>query len=98
MNAELKAKWVEALRSGNYRQCAEVLHNDAGQFCCLGVLHHVLTGDTPLKYWGEQSPRPNDLRFLDERLEGIEIVGIVSKKNDGGESFTEIADWIEANL
>lgn len=38
MNAEVKRKWVEALRSGKYRQGKNRLRNTKGEFCCLGVL------------------------------------------------------------
>lgn len=33
---EFKAKWVEALRSGKYKQVTGRLHKKTG-FCCLGV-------------------------------------------------------------
>lgn len=44
MKAEDKAKWLEALRSGEYKQTAETLCHD-GAYCCLGVLETVLDGD-----------------------------------------------------
>ena len=37
MNPEIKKKWVDALRSGNYGQDKEHLRTTDG-FCCLGVL------------------------------------------------------------
>jgi hypothetical protein len=37
MNPELKTKWLEALRSGNYAQTKETLKDKRG-YCCLGVL------------------------------------------------------------
>lgn len=37
MNPEWKAKWVAALRSGEYKQTREFLRTSTG-FCCLGVL------------------------------------------------------------
>jgi hypothetical protein len=37
MNKEVKARWVEALRSGKYQQGRAAL-NANGKFCCLGVL------------------------------------------------------------
>ncbi len=37
MNQEIKARWVAALRSGEYAQDAGALRTDSG-FCCLGVL------------------------------------------------------------
>jgi hypothetical protein len=43
MDAEIKTKWVEALRSGEYDQARGVLHDrDNGGFCCLGVLCKVI--------------------------------------------------------
>lgn len=36
MNPEFKAKWVAALRSGEYKQCKNSLRQEDG-FCCLGV-------------------------------------------------------------
>jgi hypothetical protein len=38
----VKAKWVKALRSGEYEQCQRRLADFKGGFCCLGVLQHVL--------------------------------------------------------
>lgn len=38
MKADLKAKWLEALRSGKYEQGSGVLRDNADRFCCLGVL------------------------------------------------------------
>ena len=38
MNPEIKAKWVAALRSGEYQQGRANLRNRAEEFCCLGVL------------------------------------------------------------
>jgi hypothetical protein len=37
MNQEIKLKWLEALRSGQYKQTKYSLKNEKG-FCCLGVL------------------------------------------------------------
>ncbi len=43
MNEEIKAKWIAALRSGEYRQGAGALRRvasteDEDRYCCLGVL------------------------------------------------------------
>lgn len=38
MNPEVKAKWVNALLSGEYHQGQEVLRTSNDNFCCLGVL------------------------------------------------------------
>lgn len=41
MDAELKAKWTAALRSGEFRQGRNALKSDDGRFCCLGVLCQI---------------------------------------------------------
>jgi len=38
MNSEVKAKWLEALRGGEYKQTRYTLRSCSGGFCCLGVL------------------------------------------------------------
>jgi hypothetical protein len=39
MDAALKAKWIEALRSGDYQQGPGKLHDtNTNSYCCLGVL------------------------------------------------------------
>ena len=40
MDANIKQKWLDALRSGKYAQAQERLHTEDG-FCCLGVLCEV---------------------------------------------------------
>lgn len=50
MNEEVKAKWVEALRSGEYKQTRSHLKDDKG-FCCLGVLCAVYKDETGAGDW-----------------------------------------------
>lgn len=38
MNPEVKAKWIAALRSGQYQQGAGRLRSGGNKFCCMGVL------------------------------------------------------------
>lgn len=100
MDANLKADWITALRSGKYRQGEGWLESH-GSYCCLGVL---------LKIKGVE---PADFKKL-ERMSSVLPVGYESgllthqmvalaKRNDGscGErkhTFPEIADYIESNL
>lgn len=44
MNPEIKRRWVEALRSGQYQQGLGAL-NKNGKFCCLGVLCELAVAD-----------------------------------------------------
>lgn len=42
MKAEIKQKWLEALRSGQYQQGKGVLRDSLDRFCCLGVLCDIV--------------------------------------------------------
>lgn len=96
MDPELKAKWVEALRSGNYKQVRRQLALGGG-FCCLGVLNEIGGFGIPA-YAG---------RLLDLKANpGCPFIaipgsiqGVLTLKNDQAKwSFEQIADWIEENL
>jgi len=45
MNSEVKAKWLQALRSGEYRQTRCMLRSCNDAFCCLGVLCDIYTDE-----------------------------------------------------
>lgn len=45
MKPEIKQKWIEALRSGEYSQTEGKLHTPDG-FCCLGVLTDLYLKET----------------------------------------------------
>lgn len=89
MDAELKAKWVKALRSGEYQQCRMTLRKSVDgntSHCCLGVLNEVR---------GVKNDPSGYIDFPN-------LVGdwqILARMNDEqGKSFNQIADYIEANL
>ena len=50
MNQEAKQKWIEALRSGKYKQGQSCLKNTDNAYCCLGVLVHVFEAYHGLKF------------------------------------------------
>lgn len=50
MNPELKKKWVDALRSGEYAQGKSYLRS-RHSYCCLGVLADVIIKETDQYYW-----------------------------------------------
>ncbi len=104
LSPELKAEWLKALRSGQYEQGRERLHHD-GQYCCLGVLA-ILSGakieDIDNKGTLVAYDVPNLRSFLREDPDRS-IQCKLENMNDGAEgerkhSFSEIADWVEANL
>lgn len=56
MNPDVKKKWLEALRSGEYKQGKEALRLPDNTFCCLGVLcdlHAKETGNQWLPVDGD---------------------------------------------
>lgn len=41
MDSKLKADWIAALRSGEFKQCQYMLSNTRGEHCALGVLQRI---------------------------------------------------------
>lgn len=53
MDKEWKKKWLEALRSGKYKQGQNELRSKDNSFCCLGVLCDIAGGGEWSKETGE---------------------------------------------
>ncbi len=112
MDADLKAKWVEALRSGKYKQTRSALietrEDGARAFCCLGVLCDSAGAlwesvDEERGYLEGMAIRASDGSFLSHSV--LDLVGFdhstqrtLANMNDAGKPFPEIADYIEKNL
>lgn len=98
MDAQLKAKWLDALRNGEYRQGKHKLFDrDLNEYCCLGVLCDIQGADFNKieEQFGTLALSENPKQFLAGL--GLSTIELVSK-NDHGKSFSEIADFIEANI
>lgn len=110
MNAEVKERWVTALRSGEFKQGRVYLRasNDqtgAEEFCCLGVLCLIEDPES----WSEE-PRHEggwlhrgeeelpDEDLMEEMGLSRSEVSYLAEMNDAGDSFEEIADYIEREL
>lgn len=52
MKPEMKTRWIEALRSGEYQQCQKGLKmvNGNPTYCCLGVLTEIVAAELDLKW------------------------------------------------
>ena len=112
MDVWWRAKWLEALRSGRYRQADGALRSDSGDlYCCIGVLCDIYDPEKWLEGLASGLPsKSKELWAWDGSLgdmpEWLNLaIGLSSHEeahliamNDDGKSFTEIADWIEANL
>jgi hypothetical protein len=108
MDAELKTKWVAALRSGKFQQGDRALRaND--RYCCLGVLAEVKGCQWGKNIHGEATPvfgsegvgRHEDSPcYLDESFSGLLYATqcALADLNDSGKPFPAIADWIEENI
>lgn len=104
--------WLEALRSGKYKQTTEGAMQDKTGYCCLGVLEHVADGivefaePLPTNMWLQA----HNVVFKDEHgnsgqqgtlrapyLHGEEANKFASALNDAGMPFPSLADAIERN-
>lgn len=99
MDAQAKAKWLAALRSGKYEQANGTLKTDGGRMCCLGVLRDVM--EPGASYEDEETIYLRSEHCPSGLIDGHR--SILAHMNDGTNSyhqhsFAEIADWIEANL
>jgi len=108
MNKEIKDKWVKALRSGEYKQGRLYLQRD-NLFCCLGVLCKVLdvpngvsdySNNTMSFNFGKEYSRVS-LPFGFREVIGLSAIkeaNLIKMNDKLGKDFSQIADYIEANL
>lgn len=104
MKAEIRQRWLEALRSEKYSQGRNLLRQEGNAFCCLGVLCDLVDPDG----WRfEEGLGRYDHSGYVGHLPGAvgAVAGLVGDQcftlmgmNDNGQSFAQIADWIEANI
>ncbi len=87
MKLATRQKWVDALRSGQYKQGKGCLRED-GRYCCLGVLAEIeglLDADGAVD--DNKALLPRDILPLFEQR-------ILATMNDDGATFIELADKI----
>jgi len=112
MKKENAMKWVEALRSGKYKQGAGVLLNEKNEYCCLGVLAEIngfekseLMARTTLEKISLKCSDEFDIKSPVGDIFGLKIrsktIGCgyttLASANDAGVTFGELADFIESN-
>lgn len=98
MDPEIKAKWVAALRSGEYKQCKFFLEDVQGRNCCIGVLCRVQGVDPIVAAINNTKGDPLATSFLKKEYRaGLDYscFSYLSTLNDNGRSFDQIADVIE---
>lgn len=106
MNKENAAKWVAALRSGEYTQ-AEGRLRAGDSFCCLGVLCDLYARENPDCKWMQDGSFdvPDDCTLAPTSVPvvGDQVAAWIgeyepnsyAKMNDNGKTFLEIAAQIE---
>ncbi len=87
MDAKLKADWIAALRSGEFKQ-GHLRLGDKRGYCCLGVLCKV----AGYKF------KSNDTWLPDTSSVSPDAQNYLVMMNDADcLSFSQIADWLESN-
>lgn len=94
-----RRKWVEALRSGAYKQCQGALSREMAdgseQFCCLGVLGRVID---PTFADRSASSHLGDWFDIAAGVFGRIRQRLSSMNDNHGLSFEQIAALIEKNI
>ena len=112
MNQDIKDKWINALRSGEYKQGTGALKNSNDAFCCLGVLCDLHAKETDARwvdvqegwlasYFGSDGELPDEvIEWAGLKLRDPVICDhFISTYNDKeGYSFDQLADLIEKHL
>ena len=110
MDKKIKTLWLTALRSGEYKQGEGQLRCCGNTYCCLGVLcdvseHDKDDGDgwAQVKGSDDWAFGSSDATLSKAHLDAVglssgEEAQLVEMNDEHGQTFEEIADWIEENL
>jgi hypothetical protein len=92
MDTQVKQRWLEALRSGEYKKARGRLHNTRnGTHCCLGVLDIV----AELGSDGVGQLTGTDLRHVGMNYDEQDTLAILNDRSGG---WDKVCDYIERNL
>jgi hypothetical protein len=111
---EFGKKWLKALRSGDYKQATKTLYDPTTDgYCCLGLackleypLYYLKSSSGGYAGIISKGKQPDELKYnlkkIPKELLGLSggspLVRTLVNKNDKGESFVKIANWIEKNV
>lgn len=107
MSQEIKTKWVEALRSGDYMQGVGRLKDDKGAYCCLGVLQMCVLGEVDRDIAGipELMPSPDFWKKMDPEWTDnypprltLDLAEMNDGEWDNHKTFEELAAIIEEEV
>jgi hypothetical protein len=104
MIPEVKAKFLEALRSGKYKQTCNKLHH-GNRYCATGVLCDVVdptgwNGPDRTGRWryGNYDYIPSQRVLNLAGITELQLRDLLSLNDELQKTFPEIADWVEDNL
>lgn len=83
MNQNVKARWIEALRSGRYTQGRHLLRSPGDKYCCLGVLCDLAVEDE-VGAWVDLAPGAPDGQHwnLGDSADGFSSTALTRKVMD----------------
>lgn len=104
---ERRARWTEALRSGEFKQCKTRLNRNQS-YCCLGVACELFKDEIGIYcdddgYDSEKYYMPTSvMKYLNMTTQNGEFLSddedrSLSRLNDAGATFCQIADVIDSN-
>ncbi len=100
MKKDIKALWLQMLRSGNYRQTREVLKEVSNtgrtKYCCLGVLTRIPC--LPNHDFDEDIGRLSRKELQTSGLTDKAMDQLIYLNDHKKLPFSKIANWIEVNL
>lgn len=104
MTKKFKQQWINALRSGDYEQGTGGLcriTEEGAKYCCLGVAFEEANGEDAWtetrSCWLDLGPNIGETAYYNPGIT-YDNIEVLSRMNDNGSSFLEIADWIEENI
>jgi hypothetical protein len=105
MNQRIKTKWINSLRSGEYKQGTGRLRRDDEKFCCLGVLCDLYAKENNLSWQHLSGGYGIDgavgwIPVAVRNWSGIRVYqeDKLIKMNDNRKTFDEISTYIEENI
>lgn len=112
MKEKIKKLWLEALRSGKYKQCKYRLYNDKEDaYCCLGILCEIHRKQTKSNknYWTKKGDKyvAGNAKSSFSLPENVSKWANIEYKNEKdlvelndakNKSFKQIANFIEKHL
>jgi hypothetical protein len=91
-----KQLWVDALRSGEFEQAIGAYVTNDGKKCAVGVLGAVVSGSR--EFYTVLAATEDYTKAIGKKSLPGEFLNAIFGMNDNGSTFSEIADYIDANL